>query len=71
VTGAPFGVKKNQPMKIRFKNPFLLPALIVGIRLSLAGRVRSQTFTTQQVFRGSEAGSSQLTNQCLLALTPF
>ena len=37
-------------MKTSLKNPFLLPALIAGLGLMLAGRVTAQTFTTLHSF---------------------
>jgi hypothetical protein len=37
-------------MKARIKKPFLLPALIVGLGLMLAGQVTAQTFTTLHSF---------------------
>jgi uncharacterized repeat protein (TIGR03803 family) len=39
-------------MKMTIKNPLLLPALIGGIGLILAGRVTAQTFTTLHDFAG-------------------
>jgi uncharacterized repeat protein (TIGR03803 family) len=40
----------NLTMKTRFKNLFLLPALIAGLSLVPAGRVTAQTFTTLHSF---------------------
>src|SRR5450756_1375931 len=41
---------KHQPMKTFTKNLFLLPALIAGLGLILAGQVTAQTFTTLHSF---------------------
>src|SRR5438128_537926 len=37
-------------MKTYIRNPFIVPALIAGIALTLAGRVTAQTFTTLHSF---------------------
>jgi uncharacterized repeat protein (TIGR03803 family) len=41
-------------MKTHIKNLFLLPVVISGLALLLAGRVTAQTFTTLHTFTGSE-----------------
>ncbi len=45
---------KNQPMKTRIKNLFLLPALIAGLGLIPAGRLTAQNFTTLHSFTGRD-----------------
>ena len=45
-------------MKIRSQNLFLLPALIAGLGLILAGRVTAQTFTTLHSFANSNDGAA-------------
>src|SRR5207247_2645475 len=42
--------KKNQPMRTRINNLFLLPVLMAGLGLTLSGRVKAQTFTTLHSF---------------------
>src|ERR1019366_10459933 len=42
-------------MKTHVKNPFLLPALLAGLGLLLAGRVTAQTFTTLHSFTAISA----------------
>src|SRR5450759_2288652 len=44
-------------MKTRIKNLFLLPALIAGLGLILAGRVTAQTFTTLHSFTYGSDGA--------------
>src|SRR5438552_13494681 len=41
-------------MKIWIKNPFLLPMLIAGLGLMMAGQVSGQTFTTLHSFSFSD-----------------
>src|SRR5260370_1258795 len=41
-------------MRTRIKNRFLLPALIAGLGLILAGRVTAQTFTTLYSFSATD-----------------
>jgi uncharacterized repeat protein (TIGR03803 family) len=45
-------------MKLRVKNPFLLPILLAGLVLILAGRVTAQVFTTLHSFTASSTNSS-------------
>src|SRR5947208_3472892 len=45
-------------MKASMKNHFLLPALIAGVALILAGRVMAQTFTTLYSFTADSPGNS-------------
>jgi uncharacterized repeat protein (TIGR03803 family) len=45
------------PMKIRLKNQFLLPVLLAGLGLMLAGRAPAQTFTVMHTFAVSSGGS--------------
>ena len=49
-------------MKTRIKNPFLLPALIAGLGLILAGRVTAQTFTTLYSFSATPPYPNNPTN---------
>jgi uncharacterized repeat protein (TIGR03803 family) len=44
-------------MKTHFKNLFLLPALIAGLGLMQAGRLKAQTFTILHSFKGGSDGS--------------
>src|SRR5947207_15217538 len=46
--------QKNQPMKTCIKNLFLLPVLMAGLGLTLAGRVTAQTFTTLYSFSATD-----------------
>src|SRR5947207_6627827 len=41
---------------MKTKNPFLLPALIASVGLTLAGRVTAQTFTTLHTFTALSNG---------------
>ena len=53
-----FEALKSNSMKTRIKNPFLLPALIVGLGLIPAGRVTAQTFTNLHSFTSSRDGAT-------------
>ena len=50
-------MKGNQPMNTCINNLFLLPVLLAGLSLMLAGRVTAQTFTTLYSFTGGSGGS--------------
>ena len=47
-------------MKMRIKNLFLLPVLVAGLGLALAGRVTAQTFTTLHSFTAADFDYSNI-----------
>src|ERR1039458_4781199 len=62
---------KNKPMKTSIKNLFLLPALIAGLGLLLAGRVTAQTFTTLHSFTNSPDGANPVAGLILSGNTLY
>jgi hypothetical protein len=64
--------QKNQPMRTgMIKNLFLLPMLIVGLGVMLAGRLTAQTFTVLHSFTGGDGtfGNAKPLRRCDTCLT--
>jgi uncharacterized repeat protein (TIGR03803 family) len=69
ITGA--AAEKQIPVSPRIKHPSLLPALITGIGLIMAGQAPGQTFTTLHSFSGASDGSQPLAGLILSSNTLY